>query len=285
MRLFFSPNCDYEGGICYSNPRMRTILILSFVFVCLAFGGCSAENADNKATASPTPLAKPPGTPEPVLVELFTSEGCGNCPPADAQLAFLDSTQPVQGAEVITLGFHVDYFNDRGWKDEFSSPVFTDRQNKYSRRLNLDSIYTPQMIVDGQAQFVGSDGRKAADVISKAAIPPKGNVDLELNEQRLEVNVQNISKHEAATVYLAATEDNIVSNVKAGNNSGKILKHASVVRGFAEITALTSGQSGLKTSVDLKIDPKWKKENTRYVVFVQENESGRIIAVGRTKTK
>ena len=229
---------------------MKTTLISALICLSLAFSGCSGEDTANKPAASPTPQSKPAGTREPVLVELFTSEGCGNCPPADAQLVFLGMQQPVQEAEVITLGFHVDYFNDRGWKDEYSSPLFTDRQNKYSRRLNLDSIYTPQKIVDGQAQFVGSDGRKAADVISKAAVPSKGNVDLELNDQRLEVNVQNISKHEASTVYLAATEDNIVSNVKAGNNSGKTLKHASVVRGFAEISALTSGQSGLKTSVD-----------------------------------
>ncbi len=262
---------------------MRTIFILTFVFFCLAFAGCSGENDANKATASPAPQAKPPGVREPILVELFTSEGCGNCPPADAQLAFLDTTQPVQGAEIITLGFHVDYFNDRGWKDEFSSPAFTDRQNKYVKRLKLDSIYTPQMIVDGQKQFVGSDGSQAASVIAKAAVPVKPNVDVELNEKRVEINVQNISKHEAATVYLAATENNIVSNVKAGNNGGKTLKHSSVVRALAEIATLTSDQSGIKMSVNIKPSPQWKTENLRYVVFVQENESGRVIAAGRTK--
>ena len=264
---------------------MRTIFFSAFFFFCIAFVGCSGENNANTTSASPTPQAKPLGSREPVLVELFTSEGCGNCPPADAQLAFLDTTQPVQGAEVITLGFHVDYFNDRGWKDEYSSPVFTARQNKYSKRLKLDSIYTPQMIVDGQKQFIGSNGAQAADFIAKAAVPVKGTVDVELNEKRVEINVQNISKHEAATVYLVATEDNIVSNVKAGNNNGKTLKHSSVVRGLAEIATLASTQSGIKTSVDIKLDPKWKKENIRYVVFVQENERGRVIAVGRTKKK
>ncbi len=260
------------------------MLILTLCGICLVFAGCSGETPANKATASPAPQAKAPGTREPVLVELFTSEGCGNCPPADAQLAFLNTTQPVEGAEVITLGFHVDYFNDRGWKDEYSSAVFTERQNKYARRLKLDSIYTPQMIVDGQKQFIGSDRPKAVDVIAKAAIPVKGNVVVELRDKkRVEIDVQGIAKHEAATVYLAATEDNLVSNVKAGNNNGKTLKHVSVVRGFAEIAALTPTQGGMKTSVDLKLDPKWKVDNLRYVVFVQENESGRVIAVGRTK--
>ena len=265
---------------------MRSIAVLLLFCFCLAFAGCSGEDASsNKQAASPAPPVKPAGTREPVLVELFTSEGCGNCPPADAELALLDTEQPVSGAEVITLGFHVDYFNDRGWKDEFSAPLFTERQNKYARLWKLDSVYTPQMIVDGQKQFVGSDARQAEDVITKAAVPPKANVEVELNGKRVEINVQNISKHEAATVYLAAAEDNIVTNVKAGNNNGKTLKHTSVVRALAEIATLTSNQSGMKTSVDIKPDPKWKKENTRYVVFVQENESGRVIAAGRTKSK
>ena len=269
---------------------MRSIVISVLFCICFVFAGCSSEKVSdeklsNKGPEPPAPTAKPAGTREPVLVELFTSEGCGNCPPADAELALLDSAQPVQGAEVIALGFHVDYFNDRGWKDEYSSSQFTDRQNKYARLWKLDSIYTPQMIVDGQKQFVGSDGRQAADVIAKAAVPAKANVDVALNEKRVEINVQNIAKHEVATVYLAATEDNLVTNVKAGNNSGKTLKHVSVVRGFAEIAALSPTQSGMKTSVDIKPDPKWKKENTRYVVFVQENDSGRVIALGRTNTK
>ena len=265
---------------------MRWITGLLVISFCLATAGCSAVDTTNKAPdPPPQPSAKPAGVREPVLVELFTSEGCANCPPADTELALLDSSQPVQGAEVIALGFHIDYFNDRGWKDEYSSASFTERQNKYARLWKLDSVYTPQMIVDGQKEFVGSDARQAQDVIAKAAVSAKGNVDVELNDKRVEINVRNISKHDAATVYLAAAEDNLFTNVKAGNNSGKMLKHVSVVRALAEIATLSPTQSGMKTSVDITPDPKWKKENTRYIVFVQENANGHVVAVGRTKSK
>src|SRR5436305_2861413 len=91
----------------------------------------------------------------PVIVELFTSEGCSDCPPADALLRKLQETQPVPNAEIIVLGNHVDYWNHQGWKDRFSSASFSERQRQYSFAFNLDSIYTPQMVVDGQLQFNG----------------------------------------------------------------------------------------------------------------------------------
>ncbi len=265
---------------------MRLIVtLLALICFCLAFIGCSGENAANKASSSPAPQAKPPGTREPVLVELFTSEGCGNCPPADAQLAFLDEKQPVQSAEVITLGYHVDYFNARGWKDEYSSPVYTERQNRYAKRWSLDSVFTPQMIVDGQTQFIGSDARKATDAITKAAIPTKAKVDVRVNENRVEINIENIPTHGASGVFLAAAENNLISEVKAGSNGGKTLRHISVVRGLAEISPLLANQNSFKTTAEVKPEPKWKVENLKYVVFIQESGSGKVIAVGQGKAK
>ena len=236
---------------------MRSLVLLSLLSCTLAFAGCTSQTSTNTANSNAAP-ARPAGVREPVLVELFTSEGCPNCPNADAELAFLDSSQPVPGAEVITLGYHVDYFDQRGWKDPYSSHAFTDRQNQYSKIWNLQSIYTPQMIVDGQKQFVGSDVRQANEVIAKAAITEKPEVEVGVNDKRIEINVQNIAKHDAATVFLAAAEDNIATNVTAGSNNGRTLHHASVVRGLAPIAKLTSTQSGMKTSVDVKPDPKWK---------------------------
>ena len=109
----------------------------------------------------------------PVLLELFTSEACSSCPPADKLLADLDRLQPVAGAELVVLGEHVDYFNQLGWKDRFSSAQFTARQQDYAATLHLDGPYTPQLIVDGQAQMVGSDSRGALSAVEQALKAPK----------------------------------------------------------------------------------------------------------------
>ena len=109
----------------------------------------------------------------PVLVELFTSEGCSSCPPADALLAKLDHDQPIDGAQIIVLGEHVDYWDGQGWHDRFSSHDYTDRQSEYSSRLHFPDVYTPQMIVDGTEQFVGNDAAHAQRAIQHAAQTPK----------------------------------------------------------------------------------------------------------------
>src|ERR1700740_3008697 len=110
----------------------------------------------------------------PVLIELFTSEGCSDCPPADALLEKLDRSQPLRNVEMVVLSEHVDYWDDIGWKDPFSSHEFSIRQSDYAHRFRLDGAYTPQMVVDGDAQFVGSDERRAIQVTENAA---KGRED------------------------------------------------------------------------------------------------------------
>jgi hypothetical protein len=115
---------------------------------------------------------------KPVLIELFTSEGCSSCPPADALLSRLQQSQPIPGVELITLSEHVDYWNQLGWTDPFSSAVLTVRQRQYAAVLRGDGVYTPQMIVDGKTGFVGSDSQKALQAISEAARAPKTAIDL-----------------------------------------------------------------------------------------------------------
>src|SRR5580693_6478275 len=106
---------------------------------------------------------------EPVIVELFTSEGCSSCPPADALLAELDSRQPLGSAEVIALEEHVDYWDQQGWRDPFSSAIWTARQYEYAGKLHNGNPYTPEMVVDGMEGFVGSRGALAREEIEKAA--------------------------------------------------------------------------------------------------------------------
>ncbi|NOT49350.1 MAG: DUF1223 domain-containing protein, partial [Acidobacteria bacterium] len=160
------------------------------------------------------PVVVAPAERQPVLVELFTSEGCSSCPPADRQLAFLENNQPVNGAEVTTLAFHVDYWNRLGWTDKYSSPEFSERQNSYVQRMGLDSSYTPQMVVDGQFEFVGSDAKRANEALAKAAAKTKPRVDVKISAKNIDLAVGDLKEHGDATVYLAAAEDGIVTDVK-----------------------------------------------------------------------
>src|SRR5204863_4528217 len=129
------------------------------------------------ATLAASPRAqRVEGAATPIVVELFTSEGCESCPPADVLLRQLASTQPVPGAQIIPLSLHVDYWDQLGWKDRFSSALLTNRQRVYGTRFNIDSVYTPQMVVDGRSELVGSDGAAARKAIARAATGAHGSI-------------------------------------------------------------------------------------------------------------
>ena len=126
----------------------------------------------NIVTMSAQLATKADSTPRPkvILVELFTSEGCSSCPPADGFLAYLDVNQPVAGADLIVMGEHVDYWDSAKWKDRFSSSQFSDRQQEYTSRYHLNGVYTPQLVVDGTFGFAGSDVNKTSSAIAKALL-------------------------------------------------------------------------------------------------------------------
>lgn len=114
----------------------------------------------------------------PVLLELFTSEGCSSCPPADRLLELRDQKQPVTGANLIVLSEHVDYWNRLGWKDPFSSSLYSARQDEYANRFHLGEAYTPQLVMDGRVGVVGSDGRAVESAIQKAMPEPKISIEI-----------------------------------------------------------------------------------------------------------
>src|SRR5271168_4403948 len=133
----------------------------------------------------------------PVLVELFTSEGCSDCPPADRLLEILDQRQPVAGADLIVLSEHVDYWDRLGWKDPFSSPQYTARQQNYTNKYNLDGVYTPQLVVDGRYAFVGSNGREASSAIQKA-----------IREKKIPIEISNVARNgNQVTAHIAVHAD------------------------------------------------------------------------------
>ncbi|HSE23948.1 MAG TPA: DUF1223 domain-containing protein [Pyrinomonadaceae bacterium] len=218
--------------------------------------------------------------PVPVVVELFTSEGCSSCPPADDVLATLDKT-PTTGVEIIALGEHVDYWNRLGWVDQYSSEKFSQRQSDYSDAFKLDSVYTPQMIVDGRDEFNGGNMARARAAITKATQSPKGIVELALTDQKLSVQVKNlprITAGEKAEVLLAITENNLRTDVSRGENSGRFLHHSAVVRELSVLGELSPKETSFEATPNLTLAENWRKENLRVAVFVQERGTRRILA-------
>jgi hypothetical protein len=264
---------------------MKMILFL-LLAACFASAACNMENraatAQNQTAVNQKTLAAANKTP--VLVELFTSEGCSSCPPADRALAFLEKEQPISPAEIITLAMHVDYWNRLGWTDEFSSPLFSQRQELYAQRFKQADVYTPQMVVDGSEQFTGSDSAKATKSILDAAKSPKAGVELSVDGDKLKVKIPNMPEHENASVFLAIAEDNLISSVKRGENSGKTLEHVSVVRELKSIGNVAPQDKSFETEAVFQLQPNWKKENLKLVVFVQGNQNRKIYGVNRIST-
>jgi hypothetical protein len=242
---------------------------------------CSGERSSATYARQPGEAARP------VLVELFTSEGCSSCPPADALLKKLSEQQPLQGIQIVALEEHVDYWNHLGWADPFSSDDLSQRQNAYAQIFGRDGVYTPQMVVDGQAEFVGSHSAAARDAILKASALPKLDVALSLIasttvKSAVTVRLSNphgISIHGSADLWLAVTESNLQSNVKAGENSGELLKHAAVVRSLRKISTLKD-PAAYQGNIELTPDSHWSHENLSVVVFVAEQDSRKIIGIG-----
>jgi hypothetical protein len=232
------------------------------------------------------------GKRTPVVVELFTSEGCSSCPPAEALLARMDETQPVEGAEVIALAQHVDYWNYLGWSDPFSSHEFSERQGEYARAFGRDGVYTPQMVVDGRAEFPGGSSDRAFDAIAQAAREPKAEVLLSCADARadadapvrLKLSVEKLPKltdGDAADVLLAVTEGGLSSDVARGENAGRKLAHIGVVRRLTKLGELGAG--AFSTETDVTIEKGWRRENLRAVVILQERASRRVVGAASVK--
>ena len=230
-------------------------------------------------------LAQAPSAPQnrvPVIVELFTSEGCSSCPPADALLVQLNQ-QGIPGVQVIALGQHVDYWNHLGWSDRFSSAKFSHRQSVYSSQFGLDSVYTPQMVVNGHVQFVGNDDGQARRAINAAALQPlKAIVALTRGDpQKIDVAVS--AAEGAPEVMLALTEDNLTTDVARGENGGRTLRHAAVVRDLRKIGDVKNGKfSGSQT---IHLMPEWRVDNLHAVVFLQNPNTMQIVGAASLALK
>lgn len=228
------------------------------------------------AGISPSPSPSPR---TPVLIELFTSEGCSSCPPAERVLSRVASEQSIPGAEVIVLSFHVDYWDRLGWVDPFGSPAFTDRQRTYGQLSNR--VYTPQAIVDGRIDCVGSDEACVRSAITASARSPKpalqivGSASSEVFA--LDLRVPPGAMDGTDRVALAVIERGLRIDVKAGENKGERLDHSDVVRWFQ---VLPAGSVAGSFHADVRRSPSWRKENLRAVALVQSSTTRTIRAMG-----
>lgn len=212
---------------------------------------------------------------KPVLVELFTSEGCSSCPPADAILRDLSEKQPVAGVQVIALGLHVDYWNRLGWKDIYSDPAFTRRQAAYAERLGAGN-YTPQAVVQGRAEVVGGQRGSLLNTIREADAPtvlltfdphPDG---ITVRAQRTEGD-----KGRSLDLWLAEVEPGIETAVKRGENAGSTLRHAPLARRLLKLGTLPPGTAAARFPTDVALKGRY------LVAFAQEGEGGAIVGVAQ----
>ena len=239
--------------------------------LCLSAGALTCAAADDGAARVP------------VLLELFTSEGCSSCPPADRLLEILDQQQPVAGADLIVLSEHVDYWDGGGWKDPFSSSQYTARQQEYTNRYNFDGVYTPQLVVDGRFGFVGSDGREASSAIQKA-----------IQERKIQIEISNVARDGnqitahiqlpadqtfrggRAVLYVAIADNRVESRVARGENAGRSLAHVAVTRVLKQVGTVDLDSV---TAKDVTLSVQQNASTSRIVAFIQDPKSGHVLGV------
>jgi hypothetical protein len=233
-------------------------------------------------TPEPSNTQLPAVGSTPVLVELFTSEGCSSCPPADALLMRLGRTQPVREANLIVLEEHVDYWDRLGWKDPFSSEAATARQQEYGQAIGGQQVYTPQMVVDGHAEFVGNSEGEALRAVRAAGAAPKPAVHLSWADgDMLAIHVEpltNATRGDTARVVLALAQNMLHSDVKRGENAGRALEHDGVVRQLITVGKADAGSTGFSSTIAVPAAHEWNRANLRAIVFVQERHSRRVLA-------
>ncbi|HEY6943984.1 MAG TPA: DUF1223 domain-containing protein [Candidatus Acidoferrum sp.] len=261
------------------NSLLSKLPMIGTVLIFASFG-VKALSSQESAKASGSA-----GTP--VVVELFTSEGCSSCPPADALLAKLDELGRVGNAQIVALEEHVDYWDDQGWKDPFSSHNWTTRQYAYAGVLGNKNPYTPQIVVDGSVECSGGKPQLALQTIAQASAQAKAPVTLsegaagKPGTENFSVQIGRLApsaKGGAAEVWLAITETGLHSSVTRGENAGHELQHAAIVRSIRKIgEAKPDRDVSFSGDAAISIRNEWKRENLKAVAFVQEKNSLRIL--------
>lgn len=226
----------------------------------------------------------------PIFIELFTSEGCSSCPPADAWLERIDASQPIPGAEAIVLSEHVDYWDHDGWKDPYSSSELTQRQSIYAREFGLNSPYTPQVIVDGETELHLNDSQQILKQFQESAaatmIPITiSGVSMERSSPallRAHIEIAGGSEKLGADVFGALALNHAESRVLRGENGGRRLTHVAVVEEMKKIGKLEKGRD-LSLDFQMKLPSGIDPHNLRVVVFLQRSDQGRVLGAAMSR--
>ncbi|MBC6111424.1 DUF1223 domain-containing protein [Pedobacter fastidiosus] len=249
-------------------------MVLPLIAIC-AIGLALAFNIDRKI--SPNHIySKETGF---AVVELFTSEGCSSCPPADALVAKIEKES--DGKSIYILAYHVDYWDRLGWKDTFSDAKFSARQNQYADWLNLKTVYTPQIVVNGSKEFVGSEEEILRKSIStELAKPNTNNLEISLNksdEKKLILNYKTNQKTDGYNLIIALVSPMATNKILRGENKGKTLSHIQIVRQFETIN-LNGKSNG---SANITVTNAKQEQVSEIIAFLQNNSTGRITAASR----
>jgi hypothetical protein len=256
---------------------------LVLVFLAAVFVFAQEHQVQTRASAKPANI--------PVLVELFTSEGCSSCPPADIILKKLDDFQPVPGAQLIVLSEHVTYWDQLGWKDPNSSQAFTDRQSSYENALGVDQVYTPQFVIDGTQSVSLEKLQALEDALNKAKADAKvsitiGDVKTDASDPtllRAHIETAANSEKRNADIFVAVALNHVESKVLRGENGGKQLIHVAVVQQLTRVGKLSKGKS-FAQDVQLRLKQREELNNLRLVAFAQESGPGKLLAAGIWKS-
>lgn len=248
-------------------PVRKTTFQVFVVSILLVFGLKPAVSEENY--------------PPVAVVELFTSEGCSSCPPADRLLSDLTRTSRSTEPQIFTLGFHVDYWNDLGWPDRFSSPEFTNRQRVYAKTRGTYQVYTPQMVINGIDEFGGYRKDMAEKSIKKFLLEPAAaQIQLALKtsapEKTLEIEFDLDGSWETAILNLALVERELVNQVSRGENKGKALKHENVVRTFESVSVQQR-----KGKIQLTIPEGLVVSNASVIAYLQDPKTLKVIGASR----
>nr|WP_295922659.1 DUF1223 domain-containing protein [uncultured Dyadobacter sp.] len=214
------------------------------------------------------------------VVELFTSEGCSSCPPADKLLAKIQEENA--GKPVYILAFHVDYWNHQGWRDVFSEREFTKRQYQYANWLNLETVYTPQVVINGKHELIGSQEetlKRALSVELRAAAPARLHAEALIGSGKVKLTYQTANADSQTVVQVALVQKVAHTTVKRGENAGRMLPHVQIVRQIRAYPAAASG------AVTVTLPAAFNVQEWDVITFLQNTQTGAIVAATRPEFK